>query len=289
MKRQCRRSSRRAGFTLIELLAVLAILGLLVSLIMPAVQQAREAARRTQCKNNLHQLGVAIHAHAGDRQLLPEGADYEQFRYHSWCTRILPLLDQANLFNDYDWSKAWDDATANNGGRSNQQVTQTPLSVFRCPSNPPTKPGASDYGGCYGTSLTGLTPGYGAGEGWEAGLMVVINPPAIQARKQPVSLGEVHDGLSQTFLVLECATPIDPPQYWGNGGNCLPVETGINFHLVDEDGDDAYFASIFSTHTGGGHALFGDGRVAFLSDSTDLNILAALSTRSRSEVVNTNF
>ncbi len=99
----------RRGFTLIELLVVIAIIAILIALLLPAVQQAREAARRTQCKNNLKQLGLALHNYLDVHQLFPPGsvggvpaanlADYNQDYAWNWSTFILPQIDQANLFN----------------------------------------------------------------------------------------------------------------------------------------------------------------------------------------------
>lgn len=92
--------SRLRGFTLIELLVVIAIISVLIALLMPAVQQSREAARRTQCLNNLKQMGVAIHNFHGQKGFLPPSRNYDH--YTSWAFLILPHMEQVNLFDSWD-------------------------------------------------------------------------------------------------------------------------------------------------------------------------------------------
>jgi prepilin-type N-terminal cleavage/methylation domain-containing protein len=123
--------AQRAGFTLIELLVVIAIIGVLVSLLLPAVQQAREAARRTQCKNNLKQLGLAFHNFENTYSYLPSSlrpptAGTVRF---SVLTQLLPYLDQGTIFNQYNQTINWSVGT-------NIPLSKTPLPVFQCPSDP---------------------------------------------------------------------------------------------------------------------------------------------------------
>ncbi len=124
----------KRGFTLIELLVVIAIIAILIALLLPAVQQAREAARRTQCKNHLKQLGLAVHNYASSYRYLPPGASVDLSvsatgNNGSWGVhgRILPLLEQGSLYNNVDLSIAWDFQTAIDGLK---------IPVYACPSDP---------------------------------------------------------------------------------------------------------------------------------------------------------
>ena len=273
------RSARRA-FTLIELLVVLTIIGLLVSLTLPAVQKSRESARAMQCKSQMRQFGLAIHNFESSHQSLPAGNDFANDNRHSWCTRVLPFLDQSPLYNRYDWLLPWSDSTGG-VGQSNEDVTRTTLPLFKCPSEPNEHPGAIDYGGNFGTSLTGLPVGFDQGDGWESGALLVINAPVANPLSRPAKFGEFSDGLSQTFLVFECSGRDGESGYWGSGTNCLAIEYPVN---GNPDGE-----TIVSRHPSGGHALFSDGHVSFLSNSTDLTLIGRMATRSQGEVLTTTF
>jgi len=157
---------KRSGFTLIELLVVIAIIAVLVSLLMPAVQMAREAARRTQCSNNMKQIGLALHNFHDTRGFLPSiarcGAGVEdlnpgmqniwyEYRHTPVSIYLLPYLEQTNIYNQYNLHVGGTDnanpGTA--GGPTNSQLANRPLSVFLCPSMPspinPYYPSYSSY------------------------------------------------------------------------------------------------------------------------------------------------
>ena len=116
--------SVRRGFTLIELLVVIAIIGILVALLLPAVQQTREAARRTQCKNNLKQMGVAIHNFHDQNSALPPSRNYDH--YTSWAFLILPHLENFNLFATWDSTLKY--------YYQSDEARLTPIPVYFCPS-----------------------------------------------------------------------------------------------------------------------------------------------------------
>jgi prepilin-type N-terminal cleavage/methylation domain-containing protein len=117
----------RSGFTLIELLVVIAIMSRLFSLLLPAVQQAREAARRVQCKNNLKQIGVALHNYHDAHGKFPPG--FIRDHGSAWSAMILPELDQSPLYNTISWGSKWSSG-------DNEAACGTVVSVFRCPSAP---------------------------------------------------------------------------------------------------------------------------------------------------------
>lgn len=152
---RCYRGSsdqRRGGFTLVELLVVIAIIGVLVALLLPAIQAAREAARRAQCSNNFRQVGVAIHNHLSATKEMPLGEDYyNSGRWinscgevsnktlrdgGSWSVYILPYLEQEGLDGQFDHSLLIDSTTPNPSGASNFQLCAIHINTYLCPSDP---------------------------------------------------------------------------------------------------------------------------------------------------------
>jgi len=135
-----RRRQKRSGFTLIELLVVIAIIAVLIALLLPAVQQAREAARRTQCKNNLKQIGLALHNYNDTYGVFPPlGFFRTDATSDSWSAhaRILPFLEQANLQDLIDWNVSY---VAGATIPALATVTQTRVPVYLCPSDPNDRP-----------------------------------------------------------------------------------------------------------------------------------------------------
>jgi len=235
----------------------------------------------------MHQVGLALHSFAADRQRFPEGVDYKDALEHGWCSQILPFLDQSAVYAGIDRAKAWDDNTPNNGGASNLQLAATNIPTLICPSSTAVREGATDYAGNMGTSLNGIVAGYRIHEGWTRGILVPINLNP-EGRTRGVTYGEIPDGTSQTFLAIECIGPVPPHAHWADGSaSCSAVDTAVNGRDMEETDQD--YASIFSFHPQGGHALFGDAHVAFLSNSVDLRVLGALATRDGNEVIDVSF
>lgn len=224
--------TRRPGFTLIELLVVIAIIAVLIALLLPAVQQAREAARRTQCRNNLKQIGLAMHNYHDTAQRLPPGyvmqfsgtADSVLDGNWSWATYLLPYIDQAPLYTKFNpgpnTMTACVSDTSVNGCRAGLQTT---LTAFRCPSDngPPLNDGpqppdlpAPSTNGYRIQGVATATSNYMAnnasrslrsdtGPLTAAGSVQFAN--GIAWRNSSCSMRDVSDGLSNTIMVGERA------------------------------------------------------------------------------------
>lgn len=184
---------RRKAFTLIELLVVIAIIAVLIALLLPAVQQVREAARRTQCRNQLKQFGIALHNYHDVHSSFPPGVIASdgnlQDGMHSGFTLLLPQIDHIPVYHKYDFNVSWRDPI-------NLEATSTYISTFRCPSSP----GGLPQNGGYDLP----TSDYAFSKGSRAWLCL----------DQPVNSGmfdvnshtktrDVTDGLSNTFAMGE--------------------------------------------------------------------------------------
>ncbi|MBS0262054.1 MAG: DUF1559 domain-containing protein [Planctomycetes bacterium] len=217
------KSQRRRGFTLIELLVVIAIIAVLVSLLLPAVQQAREAARRTQCKNNLKQFGLAVANYEGSYGTFPPGRiqDAAGNDYHSWAALVLPLMDQGNMYNQYNFNLYWNDP-------ANAAIVGTSLPFYVCPSTPgdnrfdpnsvnSPQPAASDY-----TAVASLSNKYYLALGYSGTVgatnyinfadknQVKVRQGIFGKRKDDASNAKIKyatisDGASNTVMVIESA------------------------------------------------------------------------------------
>jgi prepilin-type N-terminal cleavage/methylation domain-containing protein len=254
--------SRRVGFTLIELLVVIAIIGVLVALLLPAVQSAREAARRTQCLNNLKQIGLAINLyHDSNNRYAPGGwiAGAKGQRWIAWSALLLPYMEQKPLYDALNLNLGYD-APANSTGAA------TVLSVYLCPTSRRLDAvvsgrGGCDYGGLYGERITSPN-----------------NPPkGAMLYDTTFSQAQIRDGTSQTVFVGEDTLFGDGQ--WIYGRNVFDQAFAINKAPAFEN-------DLRSDHAGGGaQVVFGDGHTAFLKESIQLKVLAALCTRAGREVI----
>lgn len=261
-----RRCSRQA-FTLIELLVVISIIGVLIALLLPAVQSAREAARRITCWNNLKQVGLAAHGYLGNCDTFPPGGwqwrrpNVPTDRQIAWSALILPWMEQASLYNALNIILPFDHPT-------NTTAAATVLTGYLCPSFPRSDPringrGVCDYGGMYGERITQRN-----------------DPPnGSMLYDRCLRASEFLDGLSNTLVVGEDAG--FPDGQWINGLNVFDQAFPINKAPVYEN-------DLHSNHPSGANALFGDGSVHFLKETLAPKPLAAFCTRAGGEIANFN-
>lgn len=303
-------SRRSRGFTLIELLVVIAIIAVLIALLLPAVQQAREAARRTQCRNNLKQLGLALHNYHDNNQVFPMGFSDSVWGNTevlgdgwAWGAAILPFIDQAPLFNQFNFNTN----PYMTGG--NQALIATPLAAFSCPSDIKPTTTANNPGnaaGGKGTAAIATSSYMGSAGPYEGTPCIqdstgvpVPGPRNIGMFQVNTSLSFRHitDGASNVFAVGEvrwipngtdataAAFGSDRQYIYGNvttGGGPKCDNNGPNnngFHLHNRWtrqklngpilGAANLERSFHSTHVGGAHFLMGDGAVRFVSENID--------------------
>ena len=258
------RAMLRRGFTMIELLVSIALISVLIGLLLPAVQNARESARRIQCQSNLKQMGIGMQGFHGSQNVFPAGKLDLRKLGHSWCTFLLPYLEQDGLASRFDMSRSWNDSNGND------EVAESSLALFRCASSPYEIPGGSDYCGITGGTQGGLPFGDGRGEALGSGVLVTVN----MVTPSFVSFRDVTDGTSNTICISESAGRHDDTGRWASGDNL--VATDIN--PINTPG------KLSSFHSSGVYALRTDGSVGFISTSIDLFVLGAISTRNGGEI-----
>jgi prepilin-type N-terminal cleavage/methylation domain-containing protein len=217
---------RRLAFTLVELLVVIAIIGVLVALLLPAVQAAREAARRMQCTNNLKQLGLSLHNFhdvnkrfpAADEELAASPSTSSKWNC-SWMPRILPFIEQQSLYQLYRFDRHWTDATTNDHP-TNGPIKKN-LKAFLCPSAPPrnTRPtntnrGNTDYAATtereYPNPFLSAAQASAVKQGDSnfigiLGHDVLLTVKPLAMRPANRRMATITDGTSNTFLLAECA------------------------------------------------------------------------------------
>jgi type II secretory pathway pseudopilin PulG len=252
--------------TLVETLIVVALIGALMGLLLPAVQASRAASGRAQCADNLHNIGVALHQFHDTHRALPFGRIDSKGVDFAWSSVILPFLEYGDLSARLDFAKPWDDPD------SNAQVAATSIALYRCPSATQQFAGQIDYGGIMGSSLTGLKWGYGPMQAFGSGTLIADLP----AQREPVRFASIIDGMSRTLAVSEAVDRSDSPAgQWASGWNCFLVQEAIS-HTSAASG-------IYSLHEGGAQGLFADASVRFLADGLDPQLLGALATRNAND------
>lgn len=298
---------RQRGFTLVELLVVIAIIGVLVALLLPAVQAAREASRRMSCKNNLKQIGLAIHNYESSFQRLPtagQGTDANlatTFDQQSLFTVVLPYLEQGNTFQQFDLRFAY------NASSQNIAAARQAIGTFICPTkawrNSATDQqgfGCTDYGPIYYVDIDPVTALQNKPTRAEGALV-----------KGGSRIAEVTDGLSNTVFVGEdngrdermqanhvYIDPIDGQKRrvwrWADPDCAYGISKTINNNRTPRGGPASCrwdtnncgpFEEIFSFHSGGANLLLGDGSVRFAAENLSAAALRGLVTRAGGEAL----
>ena len=276
------RKSERAAFTLVELLVVIAIIGILIGMLLPAIQQVRESARRTVCQNNMRQIGLGLANHEATHQCFPAGCIECDFRVPAprrqlaWSATLLPFIEQQAVFDLISFEHRFN-------AIENRDAGGAVLSVYLCPSTATTE-------------RTGMTTGDRNSNGlWDAGdnlaftdygglFGVGFNVPeplpnhlGVMVFENPVKARDIRDGLSNTAVVGECTGRDESFQSeWINGQNLFDQQFNVGINVTQNN-------ELFSDHPGGVNLVFCDGHVSYFSEMIDQEMLIAIITRDGGE------
>lgn len=311
------------GFTLIELLVVIAVIAILIALLLPAVQQAREAARRMQCKNNMKQHGLAIMAYESTHSSLPPGALSFVFPNPlnpatttvwgkgSALIRMLPYLDQSTIYNMYDFAKAgWLEDQTVPGLSPAKLIGRFELPLFQCPSEsqfpvPNRQFGRTSYATCAGplqltVSGNGACPCNNIYNSYSMGAVDTV-VPGVFSGAHISQMEDITDGASNTIFMCEvraqCRAEVNTG--WGataNGSGSTSTIIPINYDSCTATASPGgqscdmwcnwvTVSGAKSPHADGAHFLFGDGRVVFLSEFIDHKVYQLLGAKADGKVV----
>ena len=297
---------RRKGFTLIELLVVIAIIAILIALLLPAVQQAREAARRSTCKNNMKQLGLAFHNYHDTHTIFPPGTinpgsqqcdsvfPEDNILNHTCFQMLLPFFDQANIYNQYNFSVPSNttafvgtcDSAYTRPTTDQFSIVPSPVPVFLCPSDPGEPVGTNTTG--YYPNKDGMRTSYGIAANERDSDKTVTWSGDSYAYKSALGhngaakMRDLIDGASNTMILIEnplrkgktTSTGAHPGYgpIWNaytHGFFTVPRSYGINRPAsATQSRVNNWGAGSF--HEGGLHILLCDGSVRFLSENVHM-------------------
>jgi prepilin-type N-terminal cleavage/methylation domain-containing protein len=298
---------RQAAFTLVELLVVIAIIAILVGLLLPAVQAAREAARRLQCSGNFHQMGIALHNYHDVHRTFPSGI--VEPSHVLWTGSLLPFLEQNNLFQSLNFSQRWELADT-----PNARACTSLISVYRCPSTDAPEhvavQGIRDrVPSCYLAVGSGTAKRESGNVSDHLGLRA---QDGLMFLNSATKIAHVLDGTSHSLAIGECLFRPDTQgpdlsgviqiiDHWYIGSDgfgrssgypgLVEVSEALGSSGVAMNGlkldvfIDEKEIGFTSLHTGGCLFVFADAHVQFLSDSIDRTVYSALGTIAGREVV----
>lgn len=294
---------RRAGFTLVELLVALAIIGLLVALLLPAVQQSREAARRMSCQNNMKQMGIALHLYHNQLGVFPSSSTSdveagvwspspERFHLHSWASLLLPFMEQGNLHEQIDYN-------VSSLAPANLLLAQQPIDIYVCPSySGPAYSNDPFYQRVSGQLALRNYAAMGATDAQR----IYQDPDGVIYPESAIRFRDILDGTSNTTVLAETrdyGAPVwidgsaaafvarrydasNPPSYAG-------PELALNYrpYYLRDDGaggiDSLYGPS--SMHAGVVTHLMADGSVRSLAETMSADVYEALASRDGGEAI----
>jgi prepilin-type N-terminal cleavage/methylation domain-containing protein len=288
------------AFTLVELLVVIAIIGLLVALLLPAIQAARESARRTQCKNNLKQIGLGLHNFESARRSFPPGFVSAAATINGpgsgpgwgWAAHILPYLEESSL--QIDLKRPITDTM-------HDQARVASLTVFRCPSDAVELP-VFPVEGASGAALTQVAFANYVGVGGTDEVSVYPDTgTGVMLRNRKIAIKEITDGTSHTIMVGERASRQSPQTTWV--GVVTNAEVPPKNPAYDIEGPPVLVLTNTGTaadgrvpnnpldhvedsnseHPQGVHLMFADGSVQTINNDIDPNVWEALGTRAGGE------
>jgi len=309
---------RKRGFTLVELLVVIAIIGILVALLLPAIQAAREAARRSQCVNNMKQLALALHNYHDIHNAFPPAVVKDQ-RYPpgtcsagwqrrsgwSWRSLILPQVEQAALYDSLDFKESLCGSTcANPGGAGSttwHAAGQNVIEAFICPSDDTRPKFKAPYAGANYAAVAGVDQNHNNTNKARLTVLTFADPSN--------RMRDVLDGTSNTLMLMEVyrgrnfhrmgGGPVTLRRCgeWYAGGLCQvnaarapnhPIVTTADYDQVSWDNDDLPSnhngpRPASSLHPGGVNAAFTDAAVNFVTDDVDLTVLQNTCSRAGKE------
>jgi prepilin-type N-terminal cleavage/methylation domain-containing protein/prepilin-type processing-associated H-X9-DG protein len=288
----------RRGFTLIELLVVIAIISVLIALLLPAVQSAREAARRSQCVNNLMQIGIALQGYESAHEVLPPGVvnetgpvlDQPKGYGFGWMTQVLPFFEMRNVYNHFNLKVGLYEA-ANSTTRTNL------IRSFLCPS---------DGGPNRDANRIAMTSYAGVHHDVEA--PIAADNHGVLFLNSAIRYEDVTDGTSQTLFVGEKINDgldlgwasgtraslrntdraVNRTPFGPNPGARPPVPAVRGTEDIPNLGTPLYVGGFSSRHPGGSNFTFGDGSVRFIKNSVSAHVYQLLGNRADGEVVDSD-